>query len=75
MERSQLNEKLVQIYPLSLYQKDIWVEQCLYKGEPIYNIGGYADIEGRIDYCIFKKAVQKLINDNENLRIRILNKD
>lgn len=75
MEQNQLNEKPMQIYPLSLYQKDIWVEQCVYKGEPIYNIAGYAEIEGRIDYCIFKKAVQKLINDNESLRIRMLNKE
>ncbi|MBU3093335.1 amino acid adenylation domain-containing protein [Clostridium sp. CF011] len=75
MVKKQLNEEEIQIYPLSLYQKDVWVEQCLYKDKPIYNIGGYANINGPIEYQMFQKSVQKLIEDNDSLRIRIFEND
>ncbi|MBX4266072.1 non-ribosomal peptide synthetase, partial [Clostridium estertheticum] len=70
--KKQLDEEEIQIYPLSLYQKDVWVDQCLYKGQPIYNIGGYGDIDGHIDYHMYQKSIQKLVEDNDSLRIRIV---
>ncbi|MCT4619882.1 MAG: amino acid adenylation domain-containing protein, partial [Marinisporobacter sp.] len=59
----------VKIYPLSSYQKDIWFDQCLYPELPIYNIGGYLEVEGNMEYEIFQEAVRRLIKDNESLRM------
>ncbi|MBU2703324.1 amino acid adenylation domain-containing protein [Sporomusaceae bacterium BoRhaA] len=61
-------------YPLTSYQKDIWLEQCLYSGKPIYNLGGYIAIQGIIDPEIFGEAIHTLIKNNDSLRIRIIEK-
>ena len=61
-------------HPLTSYQKDIWLEQCLYPGKPIYNLGGYMDIKGKIDPDIFTKAIDRLIQDNDSFRIRVFEK-
>ena len=58
-------------YNLTSYQKDLWFEQCFYKGKPIYNIGGYADVQGELDYHLFQSAVTNLIKNNNILRMRI----
>ncbi|SMC23044.1 AMP-binding enzyme, partial [Clostridium acidisoli DSM 12555] len=75
MLKEQLDNQEVEKYPLTSYQNDVWTEQCLYKNKPIYNIGGYVDIKGNINYLSFQKAVQKLIGDNDSLRIRIQEHD
>jgi amino acid adenylation domain-containing protein len=70
-----LNTKEIAIYPLTSYQKDIWLEQCLYKDLPIYNTGAYFDINGAIDYHRFQKSVSEVIQNNDNLRTRIITKN
>ncbi|WP_432408907.1 amino acid adenylation domain-containing protein [Wukongibacter sp. M2B1] len=60
------------IYPLSSYQKDIWLDQCLYPESPIYNIGGYLEVEGKMKKEIFEKAVNILINNNASLRMSVV---
>lgn len=61
-------------YPLASYQKDIWLEQCLYSGKPIYNLGGFMDIKGKIDKDVLNKAIAILIKHNDSLRINIIDK-
>lgn len=62
-------------YPLSSYQKDIWLEQCMYPGKPIYNIGGYIEIKGEIIAPLFNQAIQAFINRNEMMRANVAERD
>ncbi|VBB05116.1 phosphopantetheine attachment site [Lucifera butyrica] len=59
-------------YPLTTYQKDIWLEQCLYPEKPIYNLGGYMDIKGKIDKATLNQALQILIEENDSLRMKVV---
>ncbi|MDY8021009.1 non-ribosomal peptide synthetase [Paenibacillus polymyxa] len=61
-------------YPLSSYQKDIWFEQCMYPGKPIYNIGGYVEVKGNLDIAILKDSMQLLIRQNNSLSTRFTDK-
>lgn len=62
-------------YPLTSYQKDIWLEQCLYSGKPIYNLGGSMDIKGRVDKDILNKSIAMLIKYNDSLRMNVIDKN
>ena len=61
-------------YRLSSYQRDIWLEQCMHPGKPIYNLGGYIRIKGNIDTKIFRDAMQQIINQNDTLRTRLMDR-
>ncbi|MCM3697948.1 amino acid adenylation domain-containing protein [Paenibacillus macerans] len=61
-------------YPLSSYQKDIWFEQCMYPGKPIYNLGGYIEIKGNPDCSVIKESLQLLIGQHDSLRTRVIEK-
>uniref|UniRef100_UPI001178A682 condensation domain-containing protein n=1 Tax=Clostridium sp. HBUAS56017 TaxID=2571128 RepID=UPI001178A682 len=63
------------LYQLTSYQKDIWIQQCLYPNRQLYNIGGCFVIEGNIDYGKFQKAINILIEENDALRIKIIKRD
>ncbi|QUH28821.1 non-ribosomal peptide synthetase [Vallitalea guaymasensis] len=63
------------LYPLTSYQRDIWIQQCLYPNRQLYNIGAYFVIEGSVEYEIFQKAINILIEENDALRINIIKKD
>ena len=56
------------IYPLSTSQREIWFNQMLHPGVPIYNIGGYLRIRGPVDPGRFEKAVGRVIRQNDALR-------
>ena len=62
-------------YPLASYQKDIWLEQCLYSGKPIYNLGGFMDIKGKMDKDVLNKAIAILIKNNDSLRMNVVDKE
>ncbi|MDM8568876.1 condensation domain-containing protein, partial [Thiotrichales bacterium HSG1] len=59
------------IYPLSSPQREIWFDQMLHQDIPLYNIGGYAQIEGDIEPLVFEQALQQVIQENDALRINI----
>ena len=61
-------------YRLSSYQRDIWLEQCMHPGKPIYNLGGYIRIKGNIDIEIFRNTMQRIINQNDTLRTRLMDR-
>ncbi len=63
--------KMVNFYPLSSTQQEIWFNQILYPDTPFYNIGGYLRIEGSIETALFEKALNQVIQDNDALRILI----
>ncbi|MFL0802070.1 MAG: AMP-binding protein, partial [Agarilytica sp.] len=56
-------------YSLSNAQMDIWLDQKINEGMPIYNIGGFVRIKGEVDKAIFGKAVNCLIKKHDALRI------
>ncbi|MCP5049406.1 MAG: hypothetical protein GY940_19710 [bacterium] len=58
----------IQNYPLSSPQREIWFDQMLHPEVPLYNIGGYAQINGAIDPAIFESAVNMLVQRHEALR-------
>ena len=61
--------KTIKHYPLSSPQRDIWFDQILHPNVPLYNIGGYARIDGPIDQARFEKALNQVIQENDALRI------
>jgi amino acid adenylation domain-containing protein len=58
-------------YPLSSYQKDVWLEQRLYPGKPIYNIGGYIEIQGELDCNILAEAFESVVENNPIMQVVI----
>jgi thioesterase domain-containing protein/acyl carrier protein len=58
-------------YPLSSYQKDVWLEQRLYPGKPIYNIGGYIEIQGELDSNILAEAFESVVENNPIMQVVI----
>lgn len=63
------------LYPLTSYQRDIWFEQELYAKKPIYNIGGYAEVKGYVHYETLQKALTLFINENDAMRISIVERE
>lgn len=55
-------------YPLSSPQREIWFDQMLHPGVPLYNIGGYRQVDGAIDPKRFESAINLLIQRHDALR-------
>jgi len=56
-------------HPLSSPQVDIWFDQILHPDVPLYTIGGYVWIAGPVDPARFEQALNRVIADNDALRI------
>jgi len=56
---------------LTLPQQDIYFEQLLYPGEPIYNIGAKIEVIGTLNIDVLKKAYDELINQHDAYRIAL----
>ncbi len=59
------------LYPLTLAQRDIWVDQMLCDETPLYNIGGHVHLSGPLDVERFRQAVGLLIQKHDNLRLQL----
>lgn len=57
--------------PLSTPQREIWFDQMFHAGVPLYNIGGYVDLPGRIKPILFEQAVNLLVRRHDTLRLRL----
>jgi amino acid adenylation domain-containing protein len=55
-------------YSLTSPQREIWFDQLLHETVPLYNIGGYVKIPGRINPVLFEQAVNLLIQKHDTLR-------
>lgn len=53
---------------LTLPQQDVYFEQLLYPGEPVYNIGAKITIKGSLKYEILNEAYIGLINQHDAYR-------
>jgi amino acid adenylation domain-containing protein/thioester reductase-like protein/non-ribosomal peptide synthase protein (TIGR01720 family) len=62
---------MVKRHELSSYQRDVWLEQCLYHGEPVYNLGGYAEFKGEIDKKILSQSLSEFVKNNDMFRMKI----
>ncbi len=56
------------LIPLSAPQAAIWSEQILHGDSPLYNIGGYLQVDGPVDALLFEQAVRWLVHKHDALR-------
>ena len=55
-------------YPLTSPQREIWFDQMLHPSLPLYNVGGYMQIDGAVDPKLFEQAVNLLVQRHDALR-------
>ncbi|WP_411384849.1 amino acid adenylation domain-containing protein [Pseudomonas sp. MPB03] len=60
------------LYPLTTPQLDIWLDQVLHADSPLYNIGGYARINGAVDAALLQTAFNQVVNGHDALRIQLV---
>ncbi|SFW74960.1 non-ribosomal peptide synthetase [Pseudomonas sp. NFACC04-2] len=60
------------LYPLTTPQLDIWLDQVLHADSPLYNIGGYARINGAVDPTLLQAAFNQVVNGHDALRIQLV---
>ncbi|MBI3233187.1 MAG: AMP-binding protein, partial [Bacteroidetes bacterium] len=63
------------VFPLTKVQHAIWISQRLHPMSALFNIGGYAVIQGEVDRDVFQQAIDALIRQNNALRIRMTSLD
>ncbi len=63
-----MNDVPTHVSPLTSPQREIWCDQVLHEGIPLYNIGGYVKIPGAIDTVLFEQAVNLLVQKHDTLR-------
>ncbi|MGS1054645.1 non-ribosomal peptide synthase/polyketide synthase [Burkholderia glumae] len=56
-------------YRLTSSQREIWFDQAVHGEAPVYNIGGYVKIAGRVDPARMEQAIKLLIARHDALRI------
>lgn len=59
------------LYDLTNPQKNIWVTEQYYKGNPINNICGTVYIKEKLDFQKLVQSVNILINTHDNFKIKI----
>ncbi|MCX8130378.1 MAG: amino acid adenylation domain-containing protein [Clostridia bacterium] len=60
-----------EFYPLSHPQKRIWYVENAYPDTSLHNIGGYAKINGKVDFELLEESIEIFINKNEAVRLRL----
>ncbi|MBB4843912.1 syringomycin synthetase protein SyrE [Paucibacter oligotrophus] len=58
-----------QVMPLSLSQREVWLDQRAWPGSSHLNIGGGAFLQGRLDLARFQQALRLLVARHEALRL------
>ncbi|RMM41429.1 Amino acid adenylation, partial [Pseudomonas syringae pv. aptata] len=70
--RPTLCEKKCMAFALTAAQRNIWLDQMTQGDSPLYNIGGYMEIDGAVDSVLFQQAVDLLIEEHDALRMVLL---
>ncbi|MFJ7794121.1 amino acid adenylation domain-containing protein [Pseudomonas sp. NPDC096950] len=60
------------LYPLTAPQLDIWLDQRLHEDSPLYNIGGYARINGAVDAIRMQHAIDQVVSRHDALRTQLV---
>jgi hypothetical protein len=55
----------MKLYKPTVSQKLIWLDQLIDKGSSKYNIGGYAFLEGELNYGHFSAAIRTVLCSQE----------
>lgn len=58
-----------ELLPLSLPQRDVWLDQMAWPGSRHLNIGGCGFILGPFDPALFRRALDHLVEETEALRL------
>ncbi|WP_141250316.1 non-ribosomal peptide synthetase, partial [Pseudomonas congelans] len=59
-------------FALTAAQRNIWLDQMTQGDSPLYNIGGYMEIDGPLDSDLFVQAMGLLIEKHDALRMVLL---
>ncbi|KPW81109.1 Non-ribosomal peptide synthetase SyfA, partial [Pseudomonas syringae pv. coriandricola] len=59
-------------FPLTAAQRDVWLDQISCGDSPLYNIGGYLDVDGPLDAATLQRALDLLVASHEGLRTVLL---
>lgn len=62
-------------YPITHPQQRIWYTEKFYKGTGIGNIAATVKVKEGVDYQLFEKAINIMLEKNNGLRMRIVEKD
>jgi amino acid adenylation domain-containing protein len=54
---------------LTVAQAGIWLDQCLFPGRPIYNIGGFLAIRGDLHFDLLDAALRQTVAESPSLRL------
>ncbi|WP_043197310.1 non-ribosomal peptide synthetase [Pseudomonas putida] len=57
-----------QTFALTVAQRDIWLDQLSHGDSPLYNIGAYVELQGRVDAELLHQALQHLVAEHAGLR-------
>ncbi len=68
-------ERTPQLYPLSSVQREIWFDHFLFPDTPLYNVGCYCEINGKLDLHLFRQAFTLLIKENDAMRMVLTERD
>lgn len=63
---------ITRAFPLTSAQREIWFDQMLHPDIPLYNVGGYVQIPGKLNPTLFEQAVNLLVQQHEALRTVLL---
>lgn len=55
--------------PLSLAQREVWLDQCAWPDSPHLNIGGGAFLIGRLDLSRLRESLRMLVAETDALRL------
>jgi len=58
----------VETFALTVAQRDIWLDQISHGDSPLYNIGAYVELQGKVDTERLHKALQHLVAEHDGLR-------
>jgi hypothetical protein len=58
-----------ELIPLSLSQREVWIDQRLYPESPHLNIGGMGTLTGELDYRILIDAANRMASESASLRL------
>ncbi|MGF6736052.1 amino acid adenylation domain-containing protein [Paraburkholderia youngii] len=61
-----------QLFAASSAQTEIWLAEQINPCSPVYNIGQYTEIRGRIDPALFEESLRAVIQEAETLRCRLI---
>ena len=66
-----LDDARTPLYPLTLAQRDIWIDQILHGDTPLHNIGGHVHLPGTLDIDRLRQSIQLLIQKHDSLRLQL----